>query len=79
MLVCKDLSLLTNDFKDLCNFNLFKCLQNTDNKNCHAMLKLALVKCNRLDTVAEYCIFNKLALLWGEAQKKIAYSYLKMT
>ena len=22
---------------------------------------------------------NKLALLWGEAQKKIAYSYLKMT
>ena len=22
---------------------------------------------------------NKLALLWGEAQKKIAYSYLKVT
>ena len=22
---------------------------------------------------------DKLALLWGEAQKKIAYSYLKMT
>ena len=22
---------------------------------------------------------NKLALLWGEAQKKIAYSYLKIT
>ena len=25
------------------------------------------------------CKINKLALLWGEAQKKIAYSYLKMT
>ena len=24
-------------------------------------------------------IANKLALLWGEAQKKIAYSYLKVT
>ena len=24
-------------------------------------------------------IYNKLALLWGEAQKKIAYSYLKVT
>ena len=23
--------------------------------------------------------YNKLALLWGEAQKKIAYSYLKVT
>ena len=24
-------------------------------------------------------VYNKLALLWGEAQKKIAYSYLKVT
>ena len=26
-----------------------------------------------------FILLNKLALLWGEAQKKIAYSYLKMT
>ena len=25
------------------------------------------------------CREDKLALLWGEAQKKIAYSYLKVT
>ena len=29
--------------------------------------------------VFHICRTNKLALLWGEAQKKIAYSYLKVT
>ena len=27
----------------------------------------------------QICIFNKFALLWGEAQKKIAYCYPKVT
>ena len=40
--------------------------------------------CNETDIRLTYCRFcqnndNKLALLWGEAQKKIAYSYLKVT
>ena len=26
-----------------------------------------------------FIVVNKFALLWGEAQKKIAYSYLKVT
>ena len=33
-------------------------------------------------TSGEYLLidtFDKFALLWGEAQKKIAYSYLKVT
>ena len=40
------------------------------------VLAFALFLCFREVLFIE---FDKLALLWGEAQKKIAYSYLKVT